>query len=297
MREITNHSNFPEALVRAVKNDPYDKGDCDFSVTELLKPPRARALEKKHAHELTEDVEDRIWSLLGQVVHGILERANMADLAEKRFFGSVGGFVISGQIDSLSITDGVLTDWKCTTAYKFKEGEAPPEDYVAQLNMQLEILRQNGLDAKALQIVGILRDFSPSKARDSYNYPKKRVKKMSIPIWPREKTIAFIEKRIALHILAEKHLSECSGEERWLKDEAWAVMKKGAKRSTKNHTNELSAQEHVKALGPAFVVEYRPGFNGRCEDYCAAAPFCEQFQKLKQQRASGVQERESGYAI
>ncbi len=279
--KITNNSNFPEALVKAVTNDSYSKGESDFSVTELLKPPRQRALGLELADKLEEDVEDRIWSLLGQVVHGILERANMADLCEKRFFAEFSGFVVSAQIDSLSLDGGMLTDWKCTTVYKFKEGEPPPDDYVAQLNMQLEILRQNGLDAKALQIVGILRDYSPSKARSDYNYPKKRVAKMPIPIWPREKTVQFIKDRIVLHLEAEKELPECSGDERWMRDEAWAVMKKGGARSTKNHTNEVSAREHAKSLGAAFSVEHRPGFNTRCEDYCSVSAHCEQFKKLK----------------
>jgi hypothetical protein len=280
--KITNKSNFPEALVKAVVNDSYNKGACDFSVTELLKPPRQRALMIKHAEELEEDVEDRIWALLGQVVHGILERANMADLCEKRFFATIDGFIVSAQIDSLSLDgNGVLTDWKCTTVYKFKDGEPPPDDYVAQLNMQLEILRQNGLDAKALQIVGILRDYSPSKSRTDYGYPKKRVVKMPLPMWSREQTVSFMKERIALHLGAEKSLPECTGEERWMRDEAWAVMKKGAKRSTKNHTNQISAQEHAKSLGPAFSVEHRPGFNTRCEDYCAVSSKCLQFQKLK----------------
>lgn len=284
--KITNRSNFPDALVRAVTNDPYNKGECDFSVTELLKPPRMRALALKHKDELEEDVEDRIWALLGQVVHGILERANMLDLCEKRFFASFSGFVVSAQIDSLELDEnGVLTDWKCTTAYKFKEGEPPPDDYEAQLNMQLEILRQNGLDAKALQIVGILRDYSPSKRRSDPNYPQKRVKKMPIPIWPREKTVAFIEERIALHLVAEKELPECDQEERYNTGSNaphWKVIKKGAARSTKNHSNQISAEEYAKSLGPAFSVVHFPGVNVRCEDYCSAAPFCEQFKKLKQ---------------
>lgn len=282
MVKITNASNFPDALVRAVQNDGYDKGDCAFSVTELLKPPRLRALLVKHAEEMEEDVEDRIFALLGQVVHGILERANALDLCEKRFFASFDGYVVSAQIDSLELdSNGVLTDWKCTTAYKFKEGEPPDFEYEAQVNMQLEILRQNGLNAKALQIVGILRDYSPAKRRQDPQYPRKRVKKMPLRMWSREEAVAFIKKRIRLHVAAGESLPECTGEERWLNDEAWAVMKKGAKRSTKNHTNAVSAAEHAKSLGSAFHVEHRPGFNTRCEEYCPVSQFCTQFQKLK----------------
>lgn len=285
--KITNNSNFPDALVRAVSNDKYDKGACDFSVTELLKPPRMRALMLKHANELSEDVEDRIWSLLGQVVHGILERANMLDLCEKRFFADIDGYIVSAQIDSLTLDEnGVLTDYKCTTAYKFKEGEPPDDEYEAQVNMQLEILRRNGLDAKALQIVGILRDYSPSKRRSDPQYPQKRVKKMPLRMWSRDETVAYIKERIRLHVEAEKNLPECTADERYNTGSNaphWKVKKRGAARSTKNHSNQISAEEHAKALGPAYVIEHFPGISVRCEDYCSAAPFCAQFQKIKSQ--------------
>src|SRR5690606_35269178 len=88
---------------------------------------------------------------------------------EKRFFAKIdvnGTFYkISGQTDSLSLTDDVLTDWKFVTAWKFKNGKANDPDWVAQLNMQLELLRQNGLNASKLQIVGLLRDWSKLEAK------------------------------------------------------------------------------------------------------------------------------------
>ena len=42
-RTITNVLNLPEAIVRAVTRDTYSKGQAEFSVTELLLPPRVRA--------------------------------------------------------------------------------------------------------------------------------------------------------------------------------------------------------------------------------------------------------------
>src|SRR5438067_8046262 len=161
--KLTNRNNYPDALMRAIARDPYSKGDSQFSITGLIAPARKRVLEKKHWDELEEDVEECVYRLLGQSAHVILERANIEDLAEKRFFIEVDGIKISGQVDALSLTSGILTDWKVTTVYKFKTDEAAPE-WIAQLNMQLEISRQNGLDADRLQIVGILRDWSRAHA-------------------------------------------------------------------------------------------------------------------------------------
>src|SRR6185437_14380265 len=98
---------------------------------------------------------DGLYRLYGQVAHGILERANMADLAEKRLFITVEvngvKYKVSAQFDTLAIAGEILSDFKFTTAWGFKKDTAPKADWVAQLNIQLECLRQNGLDAKKLQ--------------------------------------------------------------------------------------------------------------------------------------------------
>ena len=85
---ITNHSKLPLAIERAVVNDPYDSSGSDISTTRLIAPPRIVALQKKHQNEIEEDVADRIWSLLGQSVHHIIERSaeNTNDISEVRLF-------------------------------------------------------------------------------------------------------------------------------------------------------------------------------------------------------------------
>lgn len=47
--KYTNKFNLPDGLARAVMNDPYSKGDADFSVTELLDPPQLTQFRKPHA--------------------------------------------------------------------------------------------------------------------------------------------------------------------------------------------------------------------------------------------------------
>ena len=46
--KLTNNHNLPEAIVAAIMNDSYTKGDADISVTELLTPPQLRHLKLKH---------------------------------------------------------------------------------------------------------------------------------------------------------------------------------------------------------------------------------------------------------
>lgn len=288
MAKLTNRYGLPDAIVRAVANDNYSKGDSDFSATELLKPPCQTALTIKHEHEIEEDASDRIWSLLGQSIHTICERANVKDLVEKRFFAKFGNYTVSAQIDSLGLESEVLTDYKTTTVYKCKPDSAPDADWVAQLNIQLEILRQNGHDAKALQIIAILRDWSKNKARTEFNYPPMNVAVIPIEMWPREKTVAFINERIRLHLEARQKTYVPTNEEIWADETKFAVMKKGSKRATKVYETEAEAKLFVDQDPKNFYVERREGERKRCALYCNVSKFCAQYQAtLKKQNSNG----------
>lgn len=84
--KITNRLGLPQALVDAIKNDDYDKGDADISVTQLLDPPRKVALVEAHAADLEEDASDRLYALFGKIGHGILEQANGGSTSKRLQF-------------------------------------------------------------------------------------------------------------------------------------------------------------------------------------------------------------------
>lgn len=277
--KFTNSLKLPQPLVSAVTNDPYSKGVCDYSVTELLKPPRQAVLQKAHGEEITEDVADRIWSLMGQVVHGILERSNVDAIAERRMVATFHGKRVSGGMDAY-YDHGLLQDYKTTTAYKFKSNTVP-EDFEQQLNCYAEILRQNGDKVERLEIVGILRDWSKMEAFRDPNYPRKQVVVLPVPLWPSEKVQAFIGGRIDAHEKAKAVLPLCNDNERWARKRVWAVMKPGRKTAVKLHDSEQFAKEHAKSEPGLYVVD-RPGESIRCAFYCSAAPFCSQYQKTLQ---------------
>jgi hypothetical protein len=276
--KVSNRLNFPQALVDAVTNDGYSKGNADFSITELLSPPRQSALRRQHENDIEEDASERIWSLYGQLVHKLLERANRASHVEARLFMEINGIRISGQIDSFEIKDGEMTDWKFVSAYKFKDGL--PLEYEQQQNCYVELARANSIDVKRSNIVGLLRDHSKLEAKREASYPQLPVIRVEVPIWEREKVIAFLKERIALHVAARTTLPQCSEEDRWARPTKYAVMKKGAARATKLYDTKEAAETHA-ATSKDFFVEHRPGENVRCESYCPVAKFCTQFQALK----------------
>lgn len=271
--KLTNNLNLPQALYDAVKNDGYSSGDADFSVTTLLKPPRAVALQKKHWDEIEEDASDRIWSLLGQVVHGILERANRNGESERRLNATFGGIKVSGGMDLYN--DGLLQDYKFVTVYKFQNNKVPVE-YEEQLNCYAEILRENGFPVHKLQIVGILRDWSKNAARKDPSMPQSQVVVRDVPLWTSEQAQEFIFKRIKLHIDAKTQLPLCTAEEKWEKPTRYAVMKAGKDRAIKLYDFKSDAEAHA-SIDKTLRVETRPGEAMRCSMYCNVSNFCSQF--------------------
>ena len=117
--KYTNKHNVPVEVIRAVQNDPYTKGDgVVLSVTQLIKSPRIVALQKKHDEEITVDYRDEVFKLLGKGVHTVLETANTGDeniIPERRLYADINGWRISGQTDTMSLKEKMLTDYKCTS--------------------------------------------------------------------------------------------------------------------------------------------------------------------------------------
>ena len=279
--QITNHANLPEPIVQAVRNDPYDAGPSDISVTKLIGPPQIRVLERQHADELTEDASDRIWSLVGQIGHKILERAEMEALAETRLFADVAGWTVSGQFDRMVILpDGTLQDYKFTSVWAVADGVKP--EWEAQLNVLRWLAAENGYPPiRQLQIVAILRDWSRGKAKQGGDYPQQQVRVLPVPVWSLEDAARYVRERVHLHQEAERcaaagePLPQCTPEERWARPTKYAVRKPGRKSAVRVLDTEQDARD-IAAGTPSGYVEIRHGESVRCADYCAVADYCAQ---------------------
>ena len=79
---LTNKYNLPETLVDALSYDTHRMAG-DISVTQLIDAPQIRILKRKH--QLTEDVSEKLWALLGTAMHHILERANIKNVRKRAF--------------------------------------------------------------------------------------------------------------------------------------------------------------------------------------------------------------------
>lgn len=293
---ITNNLNLPQPLVAAVANDPYDDGGADISVTRLISPPRQVALMKGHGGEVTEDAADLMYAVIGQSVHTILERipdhASIL-MKERRFFMEMLGWQVSGQVDLVRINeDGehILSDWKVMSVWEGMNGLKAEKE--AQLNLLALLCIANGIRVDGLEIVGLYRDWSKSKARFG-QHPSRQVEVFAVPLWPTPQADDYLHDRVAAHQAAQAgDLPECTAEDRWERPTKYALMKDGRKSAlrvteTMEDLNEWAVWKGVKAdpgdeWPKGHSVEVRPGECVRCADYCAVADFCDQWAKIKE---------------
>lgn len=272
---LTNTHGLPDALVNAVRNDPYTSGG-DISVTKLIDAPQRRTLYKKYREFVVEDVSERVWSLMGQAVHTVLERAGTNALVEKRLYADVGGWSVSGQFDRLHLADGVLQDWKVCSVWKAGGDVA----WERQLNCLRWLAHKNNLPVTKLQVIAIFRDWKKSEAARNSGYPPRNVMVIDVPLWSLEEAQDYISSRVQLHQSSDAgEQIQCSDEERWYSGTTFALVKDGGKRAKK----VASTKEELGELPPGHFVEERPGIHRRCESYCEVAPFCKQYQQLKEQ--------------
>lgn len=283
MTILTNRLNLPRSIYNAVARDPYSRGDAHISVTGLIGPARKRALEILHKDEIVEDVSDRIWSLMGQVMHGILERADDQAMTEERLFIERHGWRVSGQFDRLVLEDGTLQDYKQTSTYSVRDGNKP--EWTAQLNLYALMLREHGYTVNRLQTVVVLRDYQKSKAKHSPDYPQSPCIVIDAPMWAPEQTEAYLTKRLSAHGNAQHSLPDCTAEERWARPPAYALWKDGNQRATKLFTAKEEAETalteaRIKKPKETYRIETVEEQNIRCIDYCAVSQFCTQHRSM-----------------
>jgi len=298
--DFTNHSNLPKVIERAVVNDPYDSSGSDISTTRLIAPPRIRVLEARNYDHIKEDVSDRIFSLLGQSVHHILERSKLkTDLAERRLYYKddkiTNGWTLSGQFDLLT-RQGNLTDFKVTSAWAALDAMTNGKDeWEQQLNVLDFLCRKNQKDltrykkevkVKSLSIMAILRDWSKLKVMQSDNYPRKQVIMIPIRRWTEEEQDNYVMARIKLHQDAEKskELPLCTAKERRRKEDSYAVMKDGRKTAWRVFTTEEEAKQFLVSQkmieGKGCKIVFRQGQDVRCQNYCRVNEFCNHFMNV-----------------
>ncbi len=284
--KITNSHNLPQSFVDFARNDKYSKGHADISVTTLIDSSRVRVMRDHYHNERVVDVVDNIWALFGTAVHHVLESTEPSDdvVIEERLFTKINGWVLSGAVDHQVIKGQTveITDYKVTSVWSVIHGKI---DWERQLNVYAYLVQKNkGKKVKKLSICAVLRDWNRRDAQNKSNYPQSPIVIVDIPMWDEMKRIRYIHDRINQHQNAqvlydmEGSFTLCSDEERWKRDDAWAVKKKGLKRAMRVFDNEDESKKFSEAQDVSTEIEHRIGEYVRCNgDYCGVAQSCSQY--------------------
>lgn len=280
--KVTNKHGVPAPLVTLATREYYSKGAAQYSVTELLSPPRVRRLREQYDSEIVTDVTDLMWQMLGSALHVVMERGQTDNhITEERLFADVDGITISGAIDLQEEKDGgvIITDYKFTSAWAVMNDKPEWEQQLNVYKWLVETVKRRRVDA--LRICALIRDYSRHETKEGY--PAAPIQMVDIPMWDAVKAETFVRHRLELHRDAKvaqdlgMPLPECSPEERWQSETTYAVKREGRKTAirvfkTLEDANQLAEKEKG-------YVETRPGEPRRCAgNFCSVAQWCQQYQ-------------------
>lgn len=287
--KITNKFNLPETFVALASRDYYTKGKADYSVTEIISPPRVQRLRKKHYHEMEQDVSDMLWMLLGTALHVVAERSEVAGHTnEERLMVGINDVLLSGAIDLQKDDDDGITviDYKFTSVWSLMN-DKPEWEYQQNIYKYL-VERVKKKPVKGLRICAMLRDWSRMEASIKPDYPQAPIQMVDIPMWEYKDIERFIEERIELHkdskVSADwnEELPFCTDEERWMRTTKYAVKKEGRKTAVRVFDTEEEAKELLKEVQG--FIEVRKGESVRCTgNFCGVAQWCSQYQNSKEE--------------
>lgn len=283
----TNKHNLPSSIVEAIKKQTYDLKEgsrTTISVSALNMPPRIRQLQLRHSDELTVDVSDHLWMLMGSAVHEVLSRIGKENrIIEERMTEPVQGIKITGKPDIYDKLLQSIEDYKITSVWAVQNLKT---EWEQQLNCYAWFLRKLGYTVKIAAINAILRDWNRNGARWNPDYPAIPFKRLPVTVWSFKKQESYIKGRLQLHLQQSKKTDEnlllCTPEERWATSERFAVIKARNKRATKLFDTHKEAKTFQNTVDGGSIIERRPGQDLRCQSYCPVNKFCDYYRRTYQ---------------
>jgi len=283
----------------------YTNLGADYSVTDLIKPPRIVRLWKRYSKEIERDLDilKNLGSFRGNAIHDyfkkmlyrITQKSKSNEyLLETRLWDRINGRKISGAIDCLHNTE--LYDFK--TCSVWKEVFQQYEDWENQLNLYAFLLYLVGKPVTKVNVIAWYQDWDKNKVFNYTNYPREEMQVISLPVWnvvDQHKYMAScIEKHKEAEDLYDDELPYCTKEDMWAKDDAWAVYKltKSGDLSGKARrvlkSSELAEQWIKKKKSDDYKIIHRKGERTRCMDWCSVNQYCNQWKEY----CNGVQVQE-----
>jgi len=288
---ISNKWNLPQTFVNVAHKPAYTKGKAHVSATELLNSPRIVQLKKKYDDQITTDVSDMIWSIIGTAIHGVLEHGKDHNhIVEQRLHSILDGWHISGAIDLQIVhADGIeINDYKNVGVWSVMNEKKEWEEQLNIYAWLVEIVKKTPVNK--LAIIAIIRDWNRRDATTRQGYPQCQVVTIPVNLWSMEEREQFIRNRI--HMQSEglfametnDVLPLCTPAEMWERETTYAVKKDGASRAKSVHAEKEEAEEALEKAGKGFSIEVREGDRTRCSSFCPVSEFCDQYKAYLEEK-------------
>ena len=193
--KFTNRYNLPSVFERFERGHQHTKDGAKYSVTTLIDSPRISRLRALHAQQLTEDISDRTWAILGTAVHEILQSgAEDNQVVEQRLHATISGVSVSGQIDLQTPHQGgmLLSDYKTTKAFTLQANPSGKAEWTNQLSCYSALASLNDIVVTGVEVIAIIRDWSAAGAERSADYPKAPIVRITLPLWDKDKAYEYL---------------------------------------------------------------------------------------------------------
>lgn len=234
-----------QSLIDALIHNDYDLKEKPinvFSLTEVIDAPKPKVLWRRHENEITMDVSDMFYTLMGSAKHYVFEQSNKRNgrLAEERLYICINtGHVytlpdpknketileqlkntewynvkycyVSCKIDVYDHEQKCLEDYKSTSVFKARRDCSP--DWEAQVNCGGLAIRRIGFDVDKVRVIVLIDGWSAAKLKQdeqsaakagvNCNYPVVKGKEYNnIRLWSDEECLSYLAERVKLHVQA-----------------------------------------------------------------------------------------------
>lgn len=293
----------------------------DYSVTDLITPPRIVRLRKRYGSVVQQTLRSQIASIMGSGIHGIFEdmlrlasvvdnkymlERSVTDVFEVKGLEDYGSRLVAGRFDIL-YDQKHITDIKTANVWK-TVFDPKMVDWHAQQNLYAYLLHRRGFDIQTINILAIYKDWKAGDALRDRSYPQEQVVEYTLNLWPWEQTEKFLLEKLSTHMTNEQaeddDLPACTRDERWERHPKgvsvmYACMKNDkSKRAVRVFTTMNDAKEYMltsKTMGADSFVEVRYAKRKRCEDFCAVNQYCNHYLQYAEQVKKGVLNEKISY--
>ena len=281
--------------VAEMENERYKKSG-DYSVTDIISPPRVVHLKKRYGHLAKKTLDGSIAAMLGTAIHEYFEKYLELWTDKHGYTGYTleeqvqierQGRKISGRTDIRE--DTLLYDLKSIKVWKLIFDPNLVEFHEQQNLYRLLIKLCLGVEIEQLNIIAIYKDWQEGNALRDRAYPQQQVIEYELTMWDYAVTERFLDEKLAELIrceeLSDEELPVCSRDERWERHQGGETIHYGilknrkAKRATKvvrggSLDEALVIARGMKGMTSDSVIEIRYAMPKRCQKYCDINESC-----------------------